>query len=58
MGKSKKDEMNSIGTHFGKTDLVRMGVFMESQYISTGENYNGKKASSLEYRTKGYTTLI
>lgn len=53
MGKVKKEEQNSMGTHYGKTDLARLGLFMEGQYISSGESYSGKKATPLEYRTKG-----
>ncbi|KAI8907374.1 hypothetical protein EDD86DRAFT_209408 [Gorgonomyces haynaldii] len=53
MGRSKK-ELGSIGTQYGKTDLVRMGLFSEAQYISSGEQYNTKKGgSTLDYRTKG-----
>jgi Domain of unknown function (DUF4586) len=53
MGKSKKDGINQTGVRYGKTDLVRMGVFMEGQYISSGEQFNGKKSSALDYRSKG-----
>eukprot|EP00842_Homolaphlyctis_polyrhiza_P005628 jgi/Hompol1/6066/HPOL_004861-RA len=39
---------------YGRSDLVRMGLFSEAQYVSSGETYNSKKnSSSLDYRSKG-----
>ncbi|KAJ3324324.1 hypothetical protein HDV06_000363 [Boothiomyces sp. JEL0866] len=42
------------GFHYGRSDLTRMGIFSEPNYISVGEPYQPKKgASTLDYRANG-----
>ncbi|KAJ3272536.1 hypothetical protein HDV01_005487 [Terramyces sp. JEL0728] len=42
------------GFHYGRSDLTRMGIFSEPNYISVGEPYQTKKgASTLDYRANG-----
>lgn len=54
MGKAAKEqEKEGFGMHFGKSDLVRIGLFSESPGI-VGDTYNDKKgASALDGRAKG-----
>ncbi|KAJ3358437.1 hypothetical protein HDU91_005227 [Kappamyces sp. JEL0680] len=51
MGRQKDD---TTGYHFGKSDLDRIGMFSEPNYISSGEVYTAKKGvNSLDYRANG-----
>ena len=40
MGREKSD---TTGYHFGKSDLDRIGMFSEPNYISSGEPYTANK---------------
>ena len=44
MSKSKGGKAEELGMKYGRPDLVRMGLFSEAQYVSSGESYNPKKA--------------
>ena len=48
MGREKDD---TTGIKHGKPDLIRIGMFSEPLYISSGEAYTSKKGTSLEWRT-------
>ena len=59
MGREKSD---TTGYHFGKSDLDRIGMFSEPNYISSGEPYTANKGglarillivNTLNYREKG-----
>ncbi|KAH6560634.1 hypothetical protein BASA62_010343 [Batrachochytrium salamandrivorans] len=58
-GGKKPIAAGDVGVKPGRSDLVRMGLFSEVQYVSNGESYNSKKqACALDYRTKGKQFLI
>ncbi|KAI8899070.1 hypothetical protein BC833DRAFT_396313 [Globomyces pollinis-pini] len=47
-----KEELT--GQHYGRADLIRMGIFSEPNYVSSGEPFVAKKGvSSLDYRANG-----
>jgi hypothetical protein len=47
----KKQE--PTGSKYGRSDLIRMGIFSEPNYITVGEQYVSKKVNTLDFRANG-----